>query len=177
MSENQMMLVEAMKKLRTIEKRMENNMQDITRYSSMVSTEKPLFDTEEKQRKEVRGLVQANNDLAKRYLKIKMDIEYTNLVTQVELDGSTYAISELLVLKRKLAKMMERTYAAMSEKDAQNRMHMMRSIDGQSSPHVVRLYTEDERRKGLRQWQDLYQNIDSRLEVVNATTPLKEMPT
>ena len=172
-----LMISEAMKKLQHIEERMEKNMKDITRYASKISTEKPLFETEDIQRKKIKSLVQANTDLATTYLKIKMDIEYSNLVTTVELMGETYTLSELLVLKRKLAKMMERTYTALNSSSAEHRMHMMRSSHDSQPAHIDRLYTEDERDKGLRRWQDLYQNINSRLEVVNATTPLKERPT
>jgi hypothetical protein len=147
------------------------NSGDITRYSSMISTERPQFDTEEKQRKKVKSLAQANTDLVDEYLTLKKQIEYTNLMTEVEMNGRKYRISDLLIIKRKLAKMMQQTYLAMNTNEAQHRMPMTRSPEGQT-PTVVRLYSEEERSKNLRLWQDLYDNIDSRLEVINATTPL-----
>lgn len=168
---SEMMLVEAMKRLRVIEKRMAANCSDITRYSSMVSTERPQFKDEETQRKQVKSLVQANTDLVNEYLDLKKRIENTNLLTEIEIGGTKYRISDLLVIKRKLAKMMQNTYAAMNTTDADMRMRGVRSPEGQT-PTVVRLYSEEERSKGLRLWQDLYDNIDSRLEVINATTAL-----
>jgi len=45
---SEMMVIEAMKRLRIIEKRMANNAEAIQRYASMVSTEKPYFDNEDK---------------------------------------------------------------------------------------------------------------------------------
>jgi len=167
----QQMIVEAMKRLRVIEKRMAANCSDITRYSSMVSTERPQFESEEIQRKTVKSLVQANTDLVSEYLKLKKKIEFTNLMTEVEIGGIKYRISDLLVIKRKLAKMMQNTYSAMNPSDAEMRIRGVRSPEGQT-PSVIRLYSEEDRSKGLRLWQDLYDNIDSRLEVINATTPL-----
>jgi hypothetical protein len=165
------MLVEAMKRLRVIEKRIMANCTDITRYSSMISTERPQFESEEKQRSKVKSLVQANTDLVDEYLKLKKQIEFTNLMTVVEIGGTMYRISDLLVIKRKLAKMMQNTYAAMNTTEADMRMRNVRSPEGQT-PTVQRLYSEEDRSKGLRKWQDLYDNIDSRLEVINATTLL-----
>ena len=126
------MLVEGMKRLRVIEKRMAANSGDITRYSSMISTERPQFDTEEKQRKKVKSLAQANTDLMDEYLKLKKCIEFTNLMTQVEIKGTKYRISDLLVIKRKLAKMMQHTYLAMNTDDANRRMSVTRSPEGQT---------------------------------------------
>jgi len=48
-----MKLVEAMKKLQIITKRMDSNTKDITRYSSIMSNERPEFGSEEEQKKEV----------------------------------------------------------------------------------------------------------------------------
>ncbi|MHA1817343.1 MAG: hypothetical protein ACTSX1_15180, partial [Candidatus Heimdallarchaeaceae archaeon] len=83
--EKDLMLVEGMKTLRVIEKKMTHNQSDIQRYASQVSTEKPYFETEEKQAGEVKKLVQANTDLMTRYLNLKQRVEYTNLMTVVEM--------------------------------------------------------------------------------------------
>ncbi|MEA3506247.1 MAG: hypothetical protein U9R36_01950, partial [Elusimicrobiota bacterium] len=95
-----MKLVEAMKKLRVIEKRMKGNNEEITRYSSMVSTERPLFESEAKQEQEVKNLVLANNDLMNEYLKIKKQIEKTNIVTEVYINDISYTLSDMLIIKR-----------------------------------------------------------------------------
>ena len=78
-----MKIIEALKKLKVIEKRMEKNKSQITQYASMISTERPIFDTEEKQRKEVSSLIQANIDLMKEYLDLKGKIEKNNITVKV----------------------------------------------------------------------------------------------
>lgn len=169
-----MMLIEAMKKLRIIEKKMAHNSEDITKYSSMVSTEKTYFDSEATQRREVVHRVQSNTDLMKEYLALKRKIEYTNLVTYVRMEDKTYSISELLVIKRRLAQFMINTYQAMNDNAGNARLRHASST-ATTPPHVVRLYDETVRNTGLRGWQDLYHEIDSRLEVVNATTELQDL--
>lgn len=166
-----MKLIEAMKRLRVIEKRMDGNAADIERYSSMVSTEIPIFESQEEQKRKVKGLVQANGDLLQEYLNLKSRIERTNLETRVRISEREHTIAELLVIKRKLAQSMIRTFEALNEKSGAQRLRNAPQIEGRT-PHVVRFYTENDRNEGLRSWQDFYHEIDSRLEVVNATTEL-----
>jgi hypothetical protein len=177
MSEKEMMVVEAMKTLRVIEKKMADNTIDIQRYASQVSTERPLFETEDKQKQEIKGLIQSNEDLLQRYLNLKQRIEYSNLMTVVEMDGDKYSISELLVIQRKLAMTMFATYDALNDSEGKNRLrHTQMSQTTGEQPHVVRFYKEEDRREKKRTWQDLMNNITTRLEVINATTPLLDLP-
>jgi len=174
----ELMLIEGMKQLRIIEKKMADNASAIQRYSSMVSTEKPLFETEDKQKKELGALIQSNQDLTERYLEFKKRIEYTNLFTIIEMEKQNYTISDLLVIKRKMANTMLNTFNSLNENEGNSRMRHYGSQTDQSGkrPHVVRFYKEEDKIAGLKVWQDLYYNITSRLEVVNATTPLMSLP-
>jgi len=169
-----MKIIEGLKKLKVIEKRMEKNRNQITQYASMVSIERPIFNTEENQRKEVASLIQANNDLLKEYLDLKGKIEKTNFTFKVEMGGVMYTISDLLVIKRKLAKVMMQTYEALNNSAGQSRIRNVSIGAGERSPQVVLFYDEKAKLAGLDVWQDLYNNIDSRLEVINATTDLVE---
>ncbi len=174
MEKRAMMLIEAMKRLRVIEKRMGANMEQIRKYAALVSTERPFFPTEEEQKQEVRGLIQANGDLLEEYLKLKLAIEHTNLTVCIEIEGEKRTISEFLVIKRKLAKLMEETFYALNTVEAEKRRRDQRSQDRE--PVITRLYDERFRNEGIRKWSDLYNAIDSRLEVVNATTELRRLP-
>ena len=174
----ELMLIEAMKQLRIIEKKMVNNSGSIQRYASMVSTERTLFETESKQKAELKALIQSNQDLMVRYLKFKKQIEYTNLFTSVEIGGIKYTISDLLVIKRKMAQSMLNTFNSLNDKEGNSRLRTFGSSANLSGdrPHVIRFYKEEDKIAGLKVWQDLYDNITSRLEVVNATTPLMSLP-
>ncbi len=166
--------IEAMKRLRVIEKRMKSNTDSITTYSSSVSTEIPLFKTEDTQKREVANLIQANGDLLKEYLRLKRRIEETNLKTIVEIGGVEHTISDLLIIKRKLAGIMVNTYRALNERQGENRKGSAGIGPDGTRPHIIRFYDEKEKNEGLRKWQDLYDNIDSRLETINALTDLVE---
>lgn len=172
----EMMLIEGMKTLRVIEKKINDNQKDIQRYASQVSTERPYFEKEDKQRTEVKKLIQSSQDLIKRYLDIKQRIEYTNLMTIVEMNGENFSISELLVIERKLASLMFSTYNSLNDKEGNARLRNTPSPQGTSAPHVVLFYNEEEKRDGARKWQDLMNSITTRLEVINATTPLLNLP-
>lgn len=173
-STRKMTVTEAMKRLRIIEKRMQANCVSISTYSSSVSTEKPLFETETIQKKEVAGLIQANGDLLNEYLYLKKRVEETNLRTTVEIGGVSYIISDLLVIKRKLAQTMVRTYRALNDEQGERRKSSTGIGPDGASPHVVRFYDEKVKNEGLRKWQDLLDNIESRLETINALTDLVE---
>ena len=171
-----MMIIQGMKTLGIIEEKMQKNTNDIQRYASQVSTERPLFETEEKQKKTIRELTQSNVDLMKRYLHIKTRVEYSNLMTTVEMGGQTYSISELLVIQRKLAIMMLGTYNALNDVEGQSRMRHITQPQSGESVRVVRYYREEDKREQQDVWQDLIHNITSRLEVINATSPLLDLP-
>lgn len=162
-----MKLIEAMKELKTIEKRMDKNSKKITEYASSLDSERVQFGTPKEQEKEVAGLVQANEDLMVNFLNLKTSIDQTNLNTKVDIEGKVYTIAELLIVKRRMASFMVNTYRALNE-DKGRGLQRHRSDNAK----VIVFFDEKKKNKGLEQWETLYERIDSRLEVVNATTEL-----
>jgi hypothetical protein len=169
-----MKIVEAMKELKLIEKKISRNVDSVQKYSAQLSNERPYFNTPEAQSKEIQSLVQANQDFINNYLELKGKVERTNLEIKVEMDGREYTLSELLVLKRKLANLMASTYEAMNDNSAKKSERLMMSRGSEKEVRVERFYDEKEKMSGLRKWQDFVDNIDSRLEVINATTDIVE---
>jgi hypothetical protein len=167
-----MKLSEAMKRLRIIEKRMEDNSKAVTKYASLLSNEKPQFDSEDKQKSEVNQLIQASTDLMKEYLTLKTKIERTNLETVVEVGGKKYSLSELLIIKRKMANHMIDTYRALNDSMAESKMRNGMAQKSDTAVTIVKMYSEKDKNDNLSIWQDLRDNIDSRIDVVNATTEL-----
>ena len=168
-------ITEGLKKLKLLSKRMTKNCEEIEKYSSLLSNEKPIFDTETKQRDEVAKLIQANTDLEKEYCRIKAMVDYTNLVTKVVIDNEERTIHSWLTVLRKTGNLMIQTFKSLSSSEAKRNQIRYRDKEN-SSPTVIRLYDENEKRAGQRKWEDLTETIEGRLEVVNATTMLVEPP-
>ncbi len=167
-----MKIVEGIKKLKLIEKKIDDNTRKIEMYSSMVSTERPFFEDEKTQKKEVEALIQSNNDLVLEYLKLKRRIEQTNLTVTAEFDGIKYTLSDLLVMKRRLGNKLIETYSALNTRHADGRIRQAPAeMDGKKA-QVVRMYDENKKNENLQRLMELVSNIDARLEVVNATTDL-----
>lgn len=170
-----MKIIEGLKGLKVLQKRIESNTTEISKYSSVLSSEKPAFGTEDEQRKQVKSRIQANEDLVNEYLKMKARIEYTNIVTKVEFNGKMYSLADLLVVQRSLGKLMLHTYSALNQDSARQRIVRsgINSIDGKPVEALM-MYNEVDKINGLRKWQDLLDNLSSRLEVLNASIDLVE---
>ena len=173
-----MTIVEGLKKLKRIEKRMARNSDEIQKYSSILSTEKPVFETEKKQREEVQSLIQSNIDLDAEYCRIKAMIDYTNLVTVVTIGEETRSIHSWLTLLRRTGGQLINTYRSLTTKEADSRQGRYRDTTTGLTPQVIRLYDENDKRNGMRKWEDLIsgKEIEGRLEVINATTQLLDLP-
>jgi hypothetical protein len=165
-----------MKRLKLIEKRMDANSQRIQQYASAPSNEKPYFGDEDAQRKEVASLTQANRDLTNEYLNLKSQVDMTNLVTKVTIGKDTFTLLSLLVFRRGLSKKMQATFHALNDKNAEERMRAYQvrgsTGTGEKAPSIVRFYDEKQKFIDLQYWQGLDDDIEQRLEVINATTEL-----
>jgi hypothetical protein len=168
-------LIEGMKKLKVLEKHIGRNTERIQQYASIASTERPFFAGEKEQEEEVKKLIQANKDLVAEYLNLKKRVDLTNLMTRVTIGKEEFALADLLILRRGLSKLMQKTFAALNDSQGQARLAQIRqSLQGATdkAPHVIRLYDENEKISGLQYWQGLDDLIEQRLEVINATTDM-----
>jgi hypothetical protein len=172
---DKMTLIEAMKEQKLILKKIEKNTVRIAELSSKLDSEKPIYATEADQRKAINELAQSNEDLAMRYMQLRAQRDYTNMFTYVAMNGKEYSISELVLLRQKLGKLIISTYEAMSDKAAEAKLSS-RMYASSTNAKVERLYDEETRMNKLNDWQDFIGRIDARLEVVNATTQLMDLP-
>ena len=172
---SEMTIVAAMKELKVIKKRMVKNSEMITKYSSQPDSEKPLLGDANQQKAEVKSLIQANEDLSKRFTEIHTSLTYTNIMVKVDMDGKSYTIHELILMRRELFTLLKNTFNAMNDN---NYNHAIRAhgFGNDSKVHIERFYEEKWKTTKLRALEDLYHSIDSRLETINATTDLVDVP-
>ncbi len=162
-----MTLIEGMKEMKLILKKMQRNSERIGELSSLLSNERPKMESEDEQKKTVASLAQANKDLLRDYLVLHARVTRTNLETVVKIGGSEYTIDSLLLIRRKLADAMVLTYKAMSDKSATARL---RNQSDQVT--VVQMFDEKTKAAEIDFWLDFKEQIDPRLESVNAITVL-----
>lgn len=166
-----MKLIEALKQIKIIDKRLNHNSARITELASKVSLEMPVYGTVEAQKNEINSLIQSSNDLCKEYLNLKKRIDRTNLQTIVTIGKDSYVLADLLTIRRGLSAKMKDTYSALNDRTAQQRMANYRAFDGKT-PTVERMYDEHTKVNGFKHWMELEDEIEVRLEVINATTDL-----
>lgn len=171
-----MKLVEALKELKLIEKKIEKNREQINQYASKLSVEKPQFENEKAQEKKVQSLIQANNDLIENYILLANRIAYTNLMTTLDYEGRTYRVSDLLVYVRKMHDYYVRTIDALNENAARHRMKTFNMQQGEKI-YVERFYKEEFKNAELQKIEKFDKSrIIARLETLNAVTDLLELP-
>jgi len=170
-----MTLIEAMKGLKHTERKMDSNKEKIQKYAATLDNERLPFETAENQAKEVQAFIQSCEDLDLYRRKLKECIEYTNLMTKVEIQGATYSISELLFILRKTADSMLSVYKCLNTDAARGRLRGF-VIEGGKSIPITTHYKEVDKNEKLKKWQELKDTIESRLEVINATTQLLKLP-
>ena len=170
------MIIECRKEISLIKKKIKRNIKKIQEYSSAVSTEPFPFETEEAQREQVDSLLKDNLDLARRLMRLKRDLEYTNLIVTASINGMTKTISEWIQISRRVGQFYYRTYKAMNTKQGETRIRHTPPAQGGTLPQVVSLFDIKERDENLSWWHDAIEKIDPTLEVVNATTEIMEAP-
>ena len=173
-----MKLIEAIKNLKIIQKRIDKNVGLIRQYASYISSEAPSFTTEAQQRNEVQSLIQANIDLQNEYLRLKKAIERTNLETLVTINGYTYPISDVISIRRIVGRFQNDTFAALDTTAAMSRMKQVymgsaaKPVDPANPPRVIALFDEKYKNDSLKSWGEFLEAIDGKMEVVNAETEL-----
>ena len=70
---------------------------------------------------------------------------------------------------------MKMTYNSLNDKVAEQRLMSTRFQSIEKAPRIDRFYDEHKKYEGLQYWQGLLYEIDTRLEVINATTELLEL--
>lgn len=171
-----MKIIEALKELPLIEKKIEKKISDIRKYSSGLDraedTDLP-FITVEKQRIEVDALKQSVKDLVNRKAKLRTNLSMTNAKTKVTIDGMTLTISEWIEYREKGLSNLIRAQEALGDFTAQD---LLRSthVDLQKGIKTIRFFDEKAKNEEVIRLTAIKDNIDGRLEVVNATTDLIE---
>lgn len=165
-----MKIIEGLKKLNLLDKKMKHNCNAIEKYASQVSSEKPIFESEKEQKNQVRQLIQANKDLFEEYLSLKDKIDKTNATVEITIGDETRTINQFLNIHRKMGKNLTDTFTSLNDNNGYSKLLKYKD----ENIHIIRHYDEKSKNNNLRYWQDLIGDISGKLEVVNATTDIIE---
>lgn len=171
-----MKIIEALKELPLIEKRVQKQTTQIQEYSSYIAGQ-PAFETEEKQKKEVDALLQSNNDLVDRYENLTNRLSFTNATVTVEIEGQKRTIRGWITFKNKTALLLKNSIAALNMTNAQSNLSIIQSkgqLNLETGLQLKRTYKEEDKLKLQNSLQATLDKIDATLEIVNVNTDLVE---
>ena len=170
-----MKLIEAMKKIKDLQRKAEDLRGKVGQNCAHLSVETPVYG--DKQRDQVREWLQAHGDILKEILKLRKNIQRTNIMTDVTIELSdrmvTKTIAEWIHRRRDLAKLDEMMWSMLTDRNLKEGV----ASDSQGQKievKIVRNYDPAERDRMKELYRSEPSRIDATLEVVNAVTDLME---
>jgi len=170
-----MKIIEALKELPLIEKKIIKNNELLQKYSSYASHIGSEFKTEKEQTAKVNSIIQSNEDLVNRYLQLKRILSLTNATVEVEINNIKLTLIEWLAYKNTCYKLLIDTFNNLNIGNAESQLMKNKpNIKEGDTLGVIRCYVEKDRLTSKEKIQDTMDKIDATLEIVNATTDLIE---
>lgn len=168
-----MKIIEAMKRIKELQMKADDLRKKIGTYCADNTHETPVYGTE--QEVIVAGWLQAHSDIMKEVLKLRIQIQKTNLTTEVEveLDGKRVkkTIAEWIHRRRDLANQEAAAWGMLSDRGLREGS-MQTSTGGSIEVKIRRYYKAKERDEKIMLYKSEPGIIDRTLEVVNAVTDI-----
>lgn len=172
-----MKIIEALKELPLIDKKLQKNAQLIATYAASVDAgtvyNSLKFPSVEAQTTEVNALLQSTESLVQRKARIRRALAITNAATSVTIGGHTRTITEWIEYRASGINFISDAYSKLQETNAANDVRNTK-FDGTQGIKVVRHYDEKAKNEKLTQLMEIQSKIDTTLETINATTDLIE---
>lgn len=170
-----MKIIEALKELPLLEKRIVKNTELIQQYSSGVDNGANTFQFGDStaQVKEVTSLLQSTQDLIQRRAWIRRNLAYTNTGVKVTIGSFTRTITEWIEYRQHGIDSSIKAYNALNNNAAQNQLRTM-NVDLAKGVRTVTFFDEKTKNDAINELMSVKSGIDSQLEIVNATTDLLE---
>lgn len=173
-----MKIIEALKKLPTLEKRIIKNIEQIRLYSSAVDNgnmDLP-FGTEEGQKKEVSSLVQSVNDLVAERSRLRRSLAITNAKTFIKIGTLEKSITEWIEYREKGLGFIIDSQSALNISVSEGKVRTGGvALDPEKGFKIVRFFDEKTRNNRIEELRDIQDRIDAELEKVNAVTDIIEV--
>jgi len=166
-----MKIIEALKELPLIEKKVKSNIASISKYAALASNEEPPFTDAKTQRAKISAWIQANEDLSANYENIRNRLAKTNSNSVVDINGKKKTINEWLSYRNVTSGFAEGTYLSLSPENTLKNSKIT-GDDALEGYAVQRMYNEEDKLKALEDIMETRERIDAALEMHNAITDL-----
>lgn len=170
-----MKIIEAMKRVKANEIKVDDLQKKIAQYCANLSTETPLYG--ESSKAKITEWAQSCEDISQENIRLLCAIQKTNLQTSVtiEIGGKTVTknIAEWVWRRRKYALLDLKTYGQMTDRNLKEGIAMSTTGD-KVEVKIVRNFDVLVRDQKMEMYRTEPHTIDAALEVVNATTELIE---
>ena len=170
-----MKIIEALKKVKDLQKKAEDLRSKISKHSAHLSTEKPVY---ENQKQQIGEWLQAHSDLLKEILRLRICIQKTNLATSVTIElgkeSVTKTIAEWVHRRRDLATQERAAWAGLTDRGLQETKVRNSQTSEITEITIVRYYDPAYRDNLVSVFEFEPSIIDAKLEVINAVTDLLE---
>lgn len=167
-----MKIIEVLKELPLIDKKVDANVRLLAGYSSDLDICNNTFTvgTFDQQQAHVVGLVQSNRDLIAHKQDLKNRLALTNATVKVDIDGVKKTITQWLEFRNHGIELLRQTISALN--DGAGSSKAQKGINIERGDKLVRFFDPVKRDSELAQLMEIKAKIDSTLEIVNATTDL-----
>ena len=171
-----MKLIEAMKKLKDLNVKAEDLRKKVSLNCADLSIETPLYGADQKAT--VDGWIQAHTDLIQEILKLRVQIQRTNLATSVTINIGgrqvTKTIAEWIHRRRDLAKLDMDMWGKLGDRGLKEQNIQTAQGGPVTEVRIRRYYDPAQRDEKLELYRSEPSVIDATLEVSNAVTDLIE---
>lgn len=164
-----------MKKIKDLRIKAEDYRKKVSTYCADLSYETPLYGAEQKTK--IKEWLQGHGDIIKEILKLRIQIQKTNLYTSVtiELGGVqvTKTIAEWIHRRKDLAELERSIYSSLGDRGLREGT-IVSSTQEKIEAKIRRYFDPSERDTFIELYRGEPSKIDSTLEVINAVTDLQE---
>lgn len=171
-----MKLIEAMKKLKDLNIKAEDLRKKVALNCADLTIETPLYGADQKAT--VDGWIQAHTDLIQEILKLRVQIQRTNLATAVTINIGgkqiTKSIAEWIHRRRDLAKLDMDMWSKLGDRNLKEQNMQTASGGPVTEIRIRRYYDPAQRDAKIELYRSEPSTIDATLEVSNAVTDLLE---
>jgi hypothetical protein len=168
-----MKLIEALKQVKEIQRKVTETTAKIAAHSADMDHETPTYPD---QRAQVSAWIQSVSDLLKEILKLRIGIQKTNLATKVKIKlGDNFvekSIAEWIHRRKDLAGIEENARKALTDRSLKESFQIDQTNGQKLTLKLRRYYDPREKDKNVELFRGEPSIIDATLETVNAVTDI-----